>query len=54
LLKVRSADTAGLLALIEKLRQIPGIDRTETTVVLQTQIDRPISFKAIAAAKKER
>ncbi|MGA1983523.1 MAG: Lrp/AsnC family transcriptional regulator [Acidobacteriaceae bacterium] len=54
LLKVRSADTAGLLALIEKLRQIPGIDRTETTVVLQTQIDRPIAFKAMAAAKKER
>jgi DNA-binding Lrp family transcriptional regulator len=54
LLKVRSADTAGLLALIEKLRQIPGIDRTETTVVLQTQIDRPISFKAIGATKQER
>jgi DNA-binding Lrp family transcriptional regulator len=53
LLKVRSADTAGLLALIEKLRQIPGIDRTETTVVLQTQIDRPIALKAMAAAKKE-
>ena len=51
LLKVRSADTAGLLELIEKLRQIPGIDRTETTVVLQTQIDRPISFKAMAAAR---
>lgn len=54
LLKVRTTDTAELLALIEKLRQIPGIERTETTVVLKTQFDRPISFKAVAAAKKER
>jgi DNA-binding Lrp family transcriptional regulator len=54
LLKVRTTDTAELLALIEKLRQIPGIERTETTVVLKTQFDRPISFEAVAAAKKER
>ena len=54
LLKVRSADTEGLLTLIEKLRKIPGIERTETTVVLKTQFDRPISLKSLAGAKKER
>ena len=53
-LKVRSADTAGLLILIEKLLQIPGIDRTETTVVLRTQFDRPIPLKTLATGKKER
>jgi DNA-binding Lrp family transcriptional regulator len=53
LLKVRSADTAGLLILIEKLRQIPGIERTETTVVLKTQFDRPMALKTLVGAKKE-
>jgi DNA-binding Lrp family transcriptional regulator len=54
LLKVRTTDTSELLALIEKLRQIPGIERTETTVVLKTQFDRPIALKTLAGAKKER
>ena len=51
-LKVRSADTAGLLVLIEQLLKIPGIERTETTVVLKTQFDRPIALKTLAGAKK--
>lgn len=42
LLKVRVADTPALLHFVESLRQIPGIEQTETTVVLQTQIERPI------------
>jgi Lrp/AsnC family leucine-responsive transcriptional regulator len=46
LLKVRVASTAGLLSLTERLRQIPGIVGTETTVVLKTQIDRPIPLPA--------
>jgi len=41
LLKVRVANTAGLLDLVERLRQIPGIEQTETTVVLKTQFERP-------------
>lgn len=49
LLKVRLADTAGLLLLIERLRQIPGIEKTETTVVLATQLDRPIPLRQHAA-----
>lgn len=49
LLKVRLADTAGLLLLIERLRQIPGIEKTETTVVLATQLDRPTPLRQHAA-----
>ena len=41
-LKVRVATTADLLQLAERLRQIPGIEGTETTIVLKTQLDRPI------------
>jgi Lrp/AsnC family transcriptional regulator, leucine-responsive regulatory protein len=42
MLKVRVAKTEDLLMLTEQLRQIPGIEQTETTIVLKTQIDRPI------------
>lgn len=41
LLKVRVESPAALLALVERLRDIPGIDQTETTIVLGTQFDRP-------------
>jgi Lrp/AsnC family transcriptional regulator, leucine-responsive regulatory protein len=44
LLKVRVASTRALLDLVEKLRQTPGIEGTETSIVLQTQIDRPIAL----------
>lgn len=42
MLKVRVSDTGALLSLTEQLRQIPGIEQTETTIVLKTQIERPI------------
>ncbi len=45
ILKVRVRDTAALLSLSEHLRQISGIDQTETTIVLKTQIDRPIALQ---------
>jgi DNA-binding Lrp family transcriptional regulator len=45
ILKVRVADTATLLGLSERLRQIPGIVQTETTIVLKTQIARPMALK---------
>jgi DNA-binding Lrp family transcriptional regulator len=54
MLKVRVADTAALLTLVDRLRRVPGIERTETTIVMKTTIDRPISLKTLAAAKKER
>jgi Lrp/AsnC family leucine-responsive transcriptional regulator len=44
ILKVRVRDTAALLSLSEHLRQIPGIEQTETTIVLKTQIERPIAL----------
>jgi DNA-binding Lrp family transcriptional regulator len=44
MLKVRVADTNALLGLIERLRQIEGIEQTQTTVVLKTQLDRPIAL----------
>lgn len=40
MLKVRVANTEHLLDLIERLRRIPGVDGTETTVVLKTQFER--------------
>lgn len=46
ILKVRVRDTPALLALSERLRKIPGIERTETTIVLKTQIERAISLPA--------
>jgi len=36
--------------LCERLRHIPGIENTETTIVLETQIERPIPLKTLAAA----
>jgi Lrp/AsnC family leucine-responsive transcriptional regulator len=52
-LKVRVPDPGALLVLIDRLRQIDGIEKTETTIVLQTQIDRPISFKPPPVTKKD-
>ncbi len=42
MLKVRVGKTEDLLMLTEQLRQIPGVEQTEATIVLKTQIDRPI------------
>lgn len=54
LLKVRLPDTAALLELVERLRQIPGVEGTESTVVLKTQLDRPVPLlpPAAPAARK--
>lgn len=41
LLKVRVESPPALLSLTERLRQIPGVEGTETTIVLTTQFDRP-------------
>lgn len=49
ILKVRVANPQALLELSERLRQIPGIEQTETTIVLKTHIDRPTALKAKAA-----
>lgn len=39
-LKVRASSTEHLLELIERLKQIPGIENTETTIVLKTHLER--------------
>ena len=41
LLKVRTTNTEALAALIGRLRELPGVARTETMVVLATQLERP-------------
>lgn len=54
LLKVRVATTPALLGLVERLRLIPGIEQTETTIVLKTQIDRPIALQTPAPPSPKR
>jgi DNA-binding Lrp family transcriptional regulator len=49
ILKVRVASTPALLELSERLREIPGVEQTQTTIVLKTQIDRPIAVKPLTA-----
>lgn len=50
LLKVRVSSTDKLLEVGEKLRQIPGVEQATTTIVLKTQIDRPVSLRPTEAA----
>jgi Lrp/AsnC family transcriptional regulator, leucine-responsive regulatory protein len=49
MLKVRVAATPALLELSDRLRAIPGVESTETTIVLRTQLDRSTSVKAPAS-----
>ncbi len=52
MLKVRVRDTGALLSLTEHLRQIPGIEQTETTIVLKTQIERPVALQSPVASDR--
>jgi DNA-binding Lrp family transcriptional regulator len=54
LLKVRVANTSALLELVEQLRQIPGVEGTETSIVLKTQIDRPTALPEVQDRAKVR
>lgn len=40
MLKVRTENTESLASLIGKVRELPGVARTETMVVLATQVER--------------
>ena len=40
MLKIRTKDTASLHGLISALRELPGVDRTETMIVLDTKVER--------------
>jgi DNA-binding Lrp family transcriptional regulator len=44
LLKVRVTDTVSLLKLTERVRKIPGIEQTHTTIVMESQFERPTSI----------
>jgi Lrp/AsnC family transcriptional regulator, leucine-responsive regulatory protein len=52
-LKVRVPDTAGLLELVDRLREIPGVEKTETIIVLKTQVERPVLVKVPAGKKAD-
>jgi Lrp/AsnC family leucine-responsive transcriptional regulator len=54
MLKVRVATPSDLLELSERLRQIPGIEGTETTIVLKTHLDRPVEPHAAERAPEKR
>jgi hypothetical protein len=55
LLKVRTQTPAALLELVERIRLIPGVEGTETSIVLKTQIARPVALpKGHIARRSER
>jgi DNA-binding Lrp family transcriptional regulator len=45
IVKVRATSTEHLLELIDRLKQIPGIEGTETTIVLKTHLERGPAVK---------
>lgn len=53
LLKVRVPSPPALLELVDRLRQIPGVESTETTIVLATQFARPFQAPRPAAPASE-
>lgn len=54
LLKVKTADTSTLEALISDLRAIDGVARTETMVVLSTHIERQLLVRPESPPRKRR
>jgi Lrp/AsnC family transcriptional regulator, leucine-responsive regulatory protein len=53
-LKVRVSSTSALLVLIDRFRGIPGVESTETTIALRTQIDRPIGAELSIAPRADK
>lgn len=59
MIKVRTESTASLHRLISAIRELPGVARTETMVVLETQLERqaiplPVPDHAADAPRKRR
>ena len=55
MLKIRTQNTESLHALISELRELPGVDRTETMIVLDTKLERTkIELPPIDEAKPRR
>jgi DNA-binding Lrp family transcriptional regulator len=55
LLKVKTRNTQSLENLIRKLRSIAGVERTETSVVLSTKVERSgVGSNALEVTSSER
>ncbi len=54
ILKVRVPTTDHLLELSDQLRQIPGIEQTETTIVLKTHLSGRMPLELVSDRKKAR
>ena len=54
ILHVRATDTQHLEQALERIRETPGVIRTETQVVLSTLFERPVSNGRVTPAKKRR
>jgi Lrp/AsnC family transcriptional regulator, leucine-responsive regulatory protein len=54
LLKVKTRDTAALEGLIRSLRSIEGVERTETSVVLSTKVERSAIGSSVLDGATER
>jgi Lrp/AsnC family leucine-responsive transcriptional regulator len=52
MLKVRVGHPGDLMDLTEMLRSIPGIESTETTIVLKTHLDRPVKSPSSTTTSK--
>ncbi len=53
LIKVRTANSLELEGLLKKIRMVPGVVRTLTTVVLQTYFERGVQAPAVVAELKD-
>jgi Lrp/AsnC family leucine-responsive transcriptional regulator len=53
LLKVRVESPRALLDLTNRLRTIPGVEGTDTTIVLATQFDRPVTASKPGSAEPQ-
>jgi len=54
ILHVRAADTQHLEEALERIRETPGVTRTQTQVVLSTLFERPASNGRVSKAKRRR
>jgi DNA-binding Lrp family transcriptional regulator len=52
MLKVCVGHPGDLMDLTEMLRSVPGIESTETTIVLETHLDRPVQSPSSTAPMK--
>jgi DNA-binding Lrp family transcriptional regulator len=54
ILHVRATDTQHLEQALERIRETPGVTRTQTQVVLSTLFERPVTNGRVTARKKRR